>query len=784
MLRFIDLKSPGYSVRPASLARPDSGRSPAESGGRLPALLRSLFVVVLASFLALTAAPAAQAQEKEILISVGDTAQFSDGFYAASAHAIQFDIAGLGRLGVGDEFNLQLASGGFYTLTVNAIGQFINGGQSLQASTPDASLSLLLTYSADTLFGYLAEQSTKRQIYAREVSNGFAGWLYIPADLETGNNVFGDDYVIPPRHGTDSVSYPDGHEHSVLPFQSSGQSGSGDIAMDSAPVTQGGIATSNFRIEQSVEQNPVIAGNDISVTASFTNTSQESHNGLSVEFYFLLENSTLLSVPSGCSEQLSLSLQRVLYCELGDFAAGQTKALNYVVQTSTASIPNVFSTAIVGAVRDDTVINVVEDVRLDSDDDGISDFNERLLGTDPLDASSVNTDNTSIDVMALYSTDADALYSGGAETRINQLIAVANQIYADSGVQITLRPVHYERVDYDPSADMDTALDALMNKTDPVFSGVDELRSRYGADLVMLFRPLADTADRCGLAPVGGYKTDGYFAAERERQYAYSTIAIDCPVDLVVAHELGHNMGLTHSHVEDGTGGTFDFATGHGVQGEFVTVMAYPDAFNTATRLPLFSSPALDCKGFSCGVAAGAPYAADAVQTLNLVRHQIAEYYPATVPELPSATLTGTGGESINARIALAASTDGGFSFSNRVSPQQALDVVADVAVDSKHVGLRGSVHVLVGVDTIGYLQLDAAGNLVNWDGSREGLTPATSAEVLRKQERLVILHDFYLPESLIGERVAVYVAYQLADSGEVVYTPQPLLLDVIPGLD
>ncbi|MFN3163801.1 MAG: hypothetical protein ACE37N_10040 [Pseudohongiellaceae bacterium] len=87
-----------------------------------------------------------------------------------------------------------------------------------------------------------------------------------------------------------------------------------------------------------------------------------------------------------------------------------------------------------------------------------------------------------------------------------------------------------------------------------------------------------------------------------------------------------------------------------------------------------------------------------------------------------------------------------------------------------------------------GFLQLDAAGSLVEWDGTREGLIPATSVAVLRRQERLTVLSDFQLPdqipEEFIGQQVAVYVAYQVAESGDVVYTQQPLLLNIVAGSD
>ena len=45
-------------------------------------------------------------------------------------------------------------------------------------------------------------------------------------------------------------------------------------------------------------------------------------------------------------------------------------------------------------------VNVVEDIRLDTDGDGISDFNEMLLATDASDPGSVDASNSVIDILA------------------------------------------------------------------------------------------------------------------------------------------------------------------------------------------------------------------------------------------------------------------------------------------------------------------------------------------------------------------------------------------------
>ena len=230
---------------------------------------------------------------------------------------------------------------------------------------------------------------------------------------------------------------------------------------------------------------------------------------------------------------------------------------------------------------------------------------------------------TVIKALALYTQSLDDLYSD-TDLRIQHLFNVTNDILQTSGLDFEIELVHLERVDYPDGFGMTTALDHITQVQHTAFSNVRALRDQVAADVVILFRPYANDG-YCGYAWIGGYQSNGDFSNPVEPDYAYSAVAADCS-DYTLVHELGHNMGLTHSRRENPNGGSLPYGTGYGVDNDFVTIMATASEFN-AIQIPRLSSPALECNAQACGVVSSNPTAgADAVQALTISKDQIAAY--------------------------------------------------------------------------------------------------------------------------------------------------------------
>jgi len=224
-----------------------------------------------------------------------------------------------------------------------------------------------------------------------------------------------------------------------------------------------------------------------------------------------------------------------------------------------------------------------------------------------------------IDLFMLYTSGINAV-----DTRINYLVAKANQAYVDSRIQLKLRLVGKQAVNYTNLNDNGTVLNEL-TKGLGAFAQVSSLRTTFGADLVSLLRPFQYQSQKsCGVAWVNGANGGSFFP-----QLGYSVVSdgIDgggtryyC-TDFTLTHELGHNLGSVHDAAHSSFRGAYAFSYGYGRPGVFGTIMSY---YNPVVGL--FSSPTLTCKGEPCGNATSA----DNARSINMTAPKVAGFVRAT----------------------------------------------------------------------------------------------------------------------------------------------------------
>lgn len=244
-------------------------------------------------------------------------------------------------------------------------------------------------------------------------------------------------------------------------------------------------------------------------------------------------------------------------------------------------------------------------------------------------AAAPKTDATQLDALFVYTAAMAARFPGTAvETRVNHLVALANQAFANSNVAAAVRVVGVERFDYRDDNSNINAIDdvrkAVQPNGNPVAGLLDlrRLRTERGADLVTLVRPHdLEVRGSCGV---------GYLFAETANLgvnvISDGSSGWSICRDETYAHEVGHNLGLQHQNgANDGKAGS---ATAHVVEGKFHTLMG---AFGTgdderARSLLRFSNPQQRCGNAPCGVAGVSDNAGHARATMD----RVAAFLPNT----------------------------------------------------------------------------------------------------------------------------------------------------------
>ena len=241
---------------------------------------------------------------------------------------------------------------------------------------------------------------------------------------------------------------------------------------------------------------------------------------------------------------------------------------------------------------------------------------------------------STIDLLLLYTAGMVNRYGSGIQARLDQLVALGNQAYIDSQVNIVLRLVHTAQVGYSDTTANNTALDALTNGTDPTLANVGALRDQYGADLVALLRPFNNTVHiSCGNGWLNGNDQQ---AVSLFARYGYAVVSDGTDTggsnslcsDLSLTHELGHNMGSAHDRAHTSYSGAYLYSYGYGIAERFGTIMSY-----ISPEVGKFSSPNLTCSssGDACGTAND-----DNVRSLNNTRVDVADFRATTIVDTNS----------------------------------------------------------------------------------------------------------------------------------------------------
>jgi len=230
-----------------------------------------------------------------------------------------------------------------------------------------------------------------------------------------------------------------------------------------------------------------------------------------------------------------------------------------------------------------------------------------------------------VDVLVVHSDKAATVSQGrDIPALAASFVEYANQAYQNSEVNIRFRLVHIEKVAV--AGDTSVSPAALTNLSSD--KRVAQLREQHGADLVVLLtlRHQLQGGFACGVGYVPRGRDGTFFQGAKFGGFSVS--AVNCGNSTFV-HETGHNMGLGHSFVQGSSGGIFPWGRGYGESNNFVTIMAYPQAFGGAGRVQQFSSPdQVKCNGLRCGTNRQQTDGADAVGNLNVVASQVAGFFP------------------------------------------------------------------------------------------------------------------------------------------------------------
>lgn len=223
-----------------------------------------------------------------------------------------------------------------------------------------------------------------------------------------------------------------------------------------------------------------------------------------------------------------------------------------------------------------------------------------------------------IDVLVTY-TPAFASRFPNQSALHTALLADLNSMngaLANSLLATRVRLAGFFALSTNGSGDLLTDLTDIRVQGDGVWDNVHAERDATSADLVTLYSDSPTTPTAAGYGNLGvGDPTQ-----------CFTVLAVNG--DLLLAHEIGHNLGCCHAVGDGGgclNGGFFPYSNGHrfvASGNQYRTVMAYAPG----QRIPFFSNPDVKYLGTPTGVPGQTTAAANNARTIGLLAATVAQY--------------------------------------------------------------------------------------------------------------------------------------------------------------
>ena len=442
-----------------------------------------------------------------------------------------------------------------------------------------------------------------------------------------------------------------------------------------------------------------------------------------------------------------------------------------------------------------TPIYVDQDYLIDTDLDGVTDFNEKFLETDPNDKDSVLDREAQIDVAVLYTSNYKNEFKIAIETLINSEINFTNEIFMGSRTGVRFNIVHTGLLDYENNCiasrcqtnqtwnDTQTVLDEFGRIDKGRWRESEKIRVLYGADLVIILDGATGGDETQGMAVSGG-NMRGLVQPQYRTVFVHQSPNYEPYSDwkkTTLTHELGHLFSLQHSRRQDNSNGPFAWATGHGEDDNFATMMAYFDVFN-ATRINRFSDPSrFDCGYITlrrpCGVDRSDPLnGADAVGAIKVTRFQIEQFSPSR----PTLRTKSSDGKVHATKFLAGAVKDIELGFKTNFSPNDKITASGTINLAPEHVGKVGTTHIIVDAGSLGVFQINREGQFVALDMSAPVLVGSISPRPLKGIEDLPVLNDFIAASLGVTEaRLNLYFGYTVIDLDLLVYSADALTIQI-----